>query len=223
MTEKFQQNDLVYLAFGSNLGNRMENFRKAIHELSDFFVVQQISHIIETEALLLEGSPTSWNIPYLNMIIAGKTACSPDDLLTKIKFIEKKLGRDLNAPRWSPRIIDIDIISYHGQNFQNNRLTIPHKEVKNRDFIQYLLTEMDYKIPDNIRIDINNYSAIGHFVLFPKMVGIVNVTPDSFSDGGRFFEPNNAEKQIRKLLSDGATLVDIGAQSTRPGYKEISP
>lgn len=222
MREKLQQNELVYLAFGSNLGNRMKHFRDAINELSVFFKIKQISHIIETEALLLEGSPSSWNIPYLNMVISGTTNYSANELLIKIKEIEKKLGRDQNAPRWSPRIIDIDILAYYDQQILEEKLTIPHKEIKNRDFVQYLLTELEYKIPDEIKIDINSYTALNHFVLYPKFVGIVNVTPDSFSDGGQFFQPNLAEKQIRQLITDGATIVDIGAQSTRPGYTEIS-
>lgn len=222
MSEKIQQNDLVFLALGSNLGNRMENLRTAIDKLSEFFSIKKMSHVIETKALLLEGSPNSWNIPYMNMIIAGTTNLSADALLSEVKKIEQKLGRNLDAEKWSPRIIDIDIISYYGQKITKEYLTIPHKEIKNRDFLQYLLAEIGYKIPIDIQSNIENYSALGHFVLFPKMVGIVNVTPDSFSDGGHFLDPEKAEKQIRKLISDGATMVDIGGQSTRPGYKEIS-
>jgi 2-amino-4-hydroxy-6-hydroxymethyldihydropteridine diphosphokinase/dihydropteroate synthase len=54
-------------------------------------------------------------------------------------------------------------------------------------------------------------------------VGIVNVTPDSFSDGGKFFEAKKAEQHARKLRDEGAAIVELGAQSTRPGYAEISP
>ena len=50
-----------------------------------------------------------------------------------------------------------------------------------------------------------------------KFVGIVNVTPDSFSDGGKYFSVDQASKQINKLLSEGASFIDIGADSTRPG------
>ena len=53
--------------------------------------------------------------------------------------------------------------------------------------------------------------------------GIINVTPDSFSDGGQFFAVENALKQARKLIAEGATILDIGGESTRPGssYVEI--
>ena len=53
--------------------------------------------------------------------------------------------------------------------------------------------------------------------------GIINVTPDSFSDGGQFFVIDEALKQARKLIAEGATILDIGGESTRPGssYVEI--
>jgi 2-amino-4-hydroxy-6-hydroxymethyldihydropteridine diphosphokinase/dihydropteroate synthase len=217
---KFKQSEMVYLALGSNLGNRFANFRNALRELSSFFDLKLMTHIIETDALLLENSPSNWNIPYFNMMIAGTTVCSSIELLEKLKKVEKKLGRDLNSPRWSPRIIDIDIISYYDQEIRSDHLTIPHKEIKNRDFIQYLLEEIAYEIPSEI--DLTNYSIVNHYVLNPQLVGIVNLTPDSFSDGGQFFDPEKAEKQARKLIRDSASMIDFGAQSTRPGYVEIS-
>lgn len=58
---------------------------------------------------------------------------------------------------------------------------------------------------------------------FPHLVGIVNVTPDSFSDGGCYFDSQKALKRIQDLISQGAAVIDIGAQSTRPGAKPIPP
>lgn len=55
-----------------------------------------------------------------------------------------------------------------------------------------------------------------------QLVGILNVTPDSFSDGGQFLGSDDAIKQAGKLFSDGASLVDIGAESTRPNAEVIS-
>ena len=54
-----------------------------------------------------------------------------------------------------------------------------------------------------------------------KIVGILNVTPDSFSDGGKYTEPKNAEKHLIQLIEDGADMIDIGAESTRPGANEV--
>ena len=54
------------------------------------------------------------------------------------------------------------------------------------------------------------------------IMGIVNVTPDSFSDGGDHFSPDDAVECAFKLIDDGADIIDIGAQSTRPGHIPVS-
>jgi dihydropteroate synthase len=56
----------------------------------------------------------------------------------------------------------------------------------------------------------------------PSVLGVVNVTPDSFSDGGRFLDPAAAAGEARRLLADGAALVDVGGESTRPGSEGVS-
>ncbi len=53
-------------------------------------------------------------------------------------------------------------------------------------------------------------------------MGILNVTPDSFSDGGAFFDPARAQDHARRMAADGADLVDIGGESTRPGAEPVS-
>jgi dihydropteroate synthase len=55
----------------------------------------------------------------------------------------------------------------------------------------------------------------------PSVVGIVNVTPDSFSDGGRFDSADEAADAAERMLADGAALVDVGGESTRPGAKPV--
>ena len=56
----------------------------------------------------------------------------------------------------------------------------------------------------------------------PRIMGVVNVTPDSFSDGGRFLDPARAVEQGRKLVADGADILDVGGESTRPGAAPVS-
>ena len=56
----------------------------------------------------------------------------------------------------------------------------------------------------------------------PVIMGILNVTPDSFSDGGQFLDPKIALKRAMQLLDDGATILDIGGESTRPGAPDVS-
>ena len=54
------------------------------------------------------------------------------------------------------------------------------------------------------------------------IMGILNVTPDSFSDGGKFSTPDAALSRAERLINDGADIIDIGGESTRPGYTQIS-
>jgi dihydropteroate synthase len=54
------------------------------------------------------------------------------------------------------------------------------------------------------------------------VMGVLNITPDSFSDGGKFFDPKRAVKQALAMQRDGADIIDIGAESTRPGSEGIS-
>ena len=53
------------------------------------------------------------------------------------------------------------------------------------------------------------------------IMGILNVTPDSFSDGGNFNKIDVAIKHARKMIDDGADIIDIGGESTRPGHKYV--
>jgi dihydropteroate synthase len=64
-------------------------------------------------------------------------------------------------------------------------------------------------------------AAIEERLLRPSVIGIVNVTPDSFSEGGEHLRPDAAVAHARRLLSEGAALVDIGGESTRPGAHEV--
>lgn len=57
----------------------------------------------------------------------------------------------------------------------------------------------------------------------PQVMGILNVTPDSFSDGGTHNTPAKALEHARKMIAEGATIIDIGGESTRPGAAGVSP
>ncbi len=82
------------------------------------------------------------------------------------------------------------------------------------------------KIKKKVLIDINKISKVKKipklkFDNLPILMGILNITPDSFSDGGKFNKKVSARKQINKLVTDGAKIIDVGGESTRPGSKEI--
>src|SRR5438093_8915711 len=54
------------------------------------------------------------------------------------------------------------------------------------------------------------------------IMGVLNITPDSFSDGGRFFQAPQALAQARKMIANGANIIDIGGESTRPGAEPVN-
>lgn len=56
----------------------------------------------------------------------------------------------------------------------------------------------------------------------PKIMGVINITPDSFSDGGECFFPEKAVEKIRRLIDDGADIIDIGGESTKPDSTDVS-
>src|SRR6185369_5477855 len=56
----------------------------------------------------------------------------------------------------------------------------------------------------------------------PLVMAIINITPDSFYEGSRFVEKDEILKQAEKMIKDGADILDIGGQSTRPGSEQIS-
>lgn len=60
-----------------------------------------------------------------------------------------------------------------------------------------------------------------HFTM-PDVMGILNVTPDSFSDGGKFIDAQTALKQVEQMIKQGVNIIDIGGESTRPGAKDVS-
>lgn len=76
--------------------------------------------------------------------------------------------------------------------------------------------------PDNL---LTQLFAKARQLARPLVMGVLNVTPDSFSDGGRFLDPPAAIEQARRLAAEGADMIDVGAESTRPygGMRPVSP
>ena len=58
--------------------------------------------------------------------------------------------------------------------------------------------------------------------MYPQIMGILNYTPDSFSDGGKYFSPELAEKRAFEMVSQGADIIDVGCNSTRPGSEILT-
>ena len=133
---------MIYLALGSNLGNREEYLAQARAVLVAFDIeLVSTSSIHETPALMPLGAPPEWDIPFFNQVIAVRTHLPPHDLLAVLKHIESELGRKPEA-RWSPREIDIDIIAYDDVLMVDETLTLPHPQMDTRRFVLAPLAEI---------------------------------------------------------------------------------
>jgi 2-amino-4-hydroxy-6-hydroxymethyldihydropteridine diphosphokinase/dihydropteroate synthase len=231
---------MIILGIGSNLNDRLANLRLALKLLRQIngLTIIKVSPVYESDALLAEDAPIEWHIPYLNAAISCTCELNPSDLVTELKAIEIQIGRAKDYQRWSPRIIDIDILAWNEELIQTERLKIPHAGLCDRPFAIWPLADLApnwrYCVPNNeytgktaaeivVRLG-SRFSSeaplhthqINHRIDTPQMVGILNVTSDSFSDGGEFFTPDTALNQAQKLFADGADIIDIGAESTRP-------
>ena len=140
----------IYLSLGSNIGDKADNLKTAIKKLSQILEIKKISSIYETEPLLHQDQDN-----FLNIITEVSYSQKAENLLTNIKDIEKKMGREATF-RFGPRIIDIDIIFFNCQEINEDNLTIPHKEWKNRLFVIAPLYEILDKKIDQSKYNISD-------------------------------------------------------------------
>lgn len=125
----------IYLALGSNLGNREENLKEAIAALSPQMEVKAKSHIYETPPWGYEDQPR-----FLNQAVKAQTYLEPEPLLKHIKRLEVALGRKASF-RNGPRLIDIDLLFYDDIVLNTPALSIPHPRLHERGFV--LMPMMD--------------------------------------------------------------------------------
>ncbi len=126
----------VYLALGTNLGDRLANLRAAVKVLSPEVKVLAESRIYETPAWGYEDQP-----PFLNMAVKAGTELAPEALLAHLKRLEGTLGRKQTF-RWGPRSIDIDILFYDELIVHAPGLTIPHPRLQERAFVLVPLADL---------------------------------------------------------------------------------
>lgn len=237
---------MIILGLGSNLGDRLANMRQALKLISAVpeITVRQVAPVYESNALLLETKKAEWNLPFLNSAVSCVTTLAPLVLLNKLKVIEKVIGRPDEYEKWSPRLIDIDILVWNSEIITTERLTVPQKDLANRPFAmwpiadlapdwQYLLAEegCESKTAKEVvqkwgsRFDGDtplHTKQIAHRIDGSQIVGVLNVGPDSFSDGGDFSTVEKAVNHCAELFHSGADIIDIGAESTRPGGVGVS-
>ncbi len=119
------------LILGTNLGNRVENLKRA-EELIEKLVgrILKRSRIIETAPFGVVNQP-----PFLNYGLLVDTYHPPFELLKLLKWIEKRVGR-YRTFRWGPRVVDIDIVKYGNLFIDTEELRIPHPGLQCREFFK---------------------------------------------------------------------------------------
>ena len=131
---------LVYLAIGSNLGDKINNIQTAKLELEKYKIkILKSSSVYSTDSW-----PDSTKPPYFNIVIKIKTYLDPVELLKICNIIEIKLGR-FRTEKNAPRTCDIDIIDYNKNllNEKDKRLILPHPRMSKRNFVLLPLFEVD--------------------------------------------------------------------------------
>ena len=219
-----EQRVQVFLGLGSNFGDRRLNLRTAIGRLrEEGFRIGQISPVIETPAGLSPSDPDHWNLPYLNLVLQGTDPRNPEGLLRSMRSVEQEINNTGNGPPAAPRRIRMHLLLYGDARSRTPDLVLPHADLVHR---AYLLGPMVAIAPRLVvpgfgpRTLLDWSRALPHQP--PLWMGIVNVTPDSFSDGGAFFAPDKVMDHVESLVAAGAHIVDLGAESTRPGAHPLT-
>ncbi len=128
----------AYVACGSNIGDKRAHLSAAVDELlaDRKCRVLRVSDWVETTPY---GGVEQAN--YLNGALSIETLYTPEELLELLQAIEKKEARE-RKERWGPRTLDLDILLYEGSVMDTKKLTIPHRDMKNRDFVLRPLTQI---------------------------------------------------------------------------------
>lgn len=232
------------IGIGSNLGNRISNIERGINLLKEYGIrILKTSLIYQNKALVLESDKgrEDYDIDFFNLVVLCDffdITLIPLDLLSILKKIEKDIGR-VESSKWSPRIIDLDLLFYDDVVLKSERLNLPHQGICERPFVLLPLLQIsgDWIYPDDSNVYYNKSIAeicqekkiskddfVNVLPLNPKIMGIVNVTNDSFSGDGYLNDDFNSEKicnEIWQKFLDGASVLDFGFHSTRPNANVI--
>lgn len=226
----------VYLALGSNLGDRAVYLQQALKALATFASVDATSFLYETPAAYVTDQP-----PFLNAACRVATTLSPYELLNAIEELMYNMGRRRSV-RYGPRIIDVDILFFDDLVLDRADLTIPHALLPERDFVLEPLCDIapDLRHPQ-IGLTMQELWQALKTPPLPKVMpigqalwrweqksyimGVINATPDSFSGDGLAVHGDQlverAVAQGQRLISEGADCLDVGGLSTRPGHSLI--
>ncbi|HZY41515.1 MAG TPA: dihydropteroate synthase [Anaerolineae bacterium] len=230
----------VYLALGSNLGDRHGYLIEAVKRLQAHIAVDAISSIYQTEPWGYADQPR-----FLNAACAGATELSAEEVLHFVKAIEAEMGREATF-RYGPRVIDIDILLYDEAVIDTDHYRVPHPGLHKRDFVLAPLADIAAAVIHPVlrqsiaalrnAIDLSQVKVFAlrpmrnsgqwfHWGRQTYVMGILNVTPDSFSGDGLLKQDDWIAATVergRAMMTAGAHLIDVGGESTRPGSQVIA-
>lgn len=131
---------LTYIALGSNLGDRFGQMRRALELLeADFEVtVLRASPVYRNRAVGMGADAED----FLNAVAEIDSLLEPLDLLDACLAVEQKLGRTRSGEGWAPRTIDLDLLYVEGVSLTDERLTLPHPRIAERDFVAVPLADL---------------------------------------------------------------------------------
>lgn len=217
--------NIVVIGLGSNLDFPMTHLRRALAEIKKIsgLRVLNASSIFESDAQLPDNAPTEWNKKFLNAALLVQVENrNPVQLLTALKRIETLMGRK-SSGAWAPRKIDLDILYWDQLHLSEPELKIPHPQLTGRPFALLPLLQLwpDAQVEKpawaHEWVSVKPFNTVKSKTYFwPKIIGILNLTEDSFSDGGQFLNEDKMYLQIQKLIASKVDILDLGAQSTRP-------
>lgn len=166
---------------------------------------------------------TTWG-NFLNMTLSGTTGYTAEEIISITQHIEKKLWRT-KIENDIAREIDIDIIFFNDESILLPHITIPHPRRQERDFVLAPLVDLTMSEPYISLLKKNKQNTIIQRIPFIEhrvdIVWVLNITPDSFSDG-QTWTKELLHDRVLTLILHGADIIDIGAQSTAPWSQEIT-
>lgn len=129
----------VYLALGSNLAHPLQQANAALAALDNVPQTRLLrcSSFYRSRPLGPQDQPD-----YLNAVAELETGLDAEQLLDHTQTIEREQGRIRKAHRWGPRTLDLDILLFGDDVIRSARLTVPHYDMKNREFMLYPLAEI---------------------------------------------------------------------------------
>jgi 2-amino-4-hydroxy-6-hydroxymethyldihydropteridine diphosphokinase len=152
---------VVYLALGSNLGNRAANLKEAIASLPPQVEVKARSAVYETPPIGFADQDM-----FLNQVIRGETYLQPELLLKHLKRLEIALGRKPSFEN-GPRLIDMDILFYDDLVLYSTALTIPHPRLHERGFVLVPLLDIAAELEHPVK-----KKSVRELALFADVSGI---------------------------------------------------